>query len=161
MVQSLSGVQLFETLWTAACQAPLSTVNPWSLLKLMSIELVMLCNHLILCHTLLLSPSIFPSIWVFSNESTLRMRWPKYKTLLHTHKYNQNIPKKRKYKRLTWWAKETRSDINQLKAGLVNAQSGNLIVSRGTTGNIAKRAEQFYLLGEKRTLLLFPWSSRC
>ena len=76
--QSLSGVQLFETLWTAACQAPLSSINPWSLLKFMSIELVMLCNHLILCHTLLLSPSVFPSIRIFSKESALPNRWPKY-----------------------------------------------------------------------------------
>ena len=66
------------TLWTAACQASLSITKSQSLLKLMSIELVMPSNHLILCHPLLLSPSTFPSIRVFSNESTLRMRWPKY-----------------------------------------------------------------------------------
>ena len=65
------------TPWTAACQASLSITNSWSLLKLMSIELVMLSNYLILCHPLLLL-SIFPSIRVFSNESTLHMRWPKY-----------------------------------------------------------------------------------
>ena len=77
-VQSLSHVQLFATLWTAACQASLSITNSQSLLKLMSIESVMLSNHLILCHTLLLLPSIFPSIRVFSNESVLPIRWPKY-----------------------------------------------------------------------------------
>ena len=77
-VQSLSSVQLFETPWTAACQASLSITSSWSLLKLMSIELVMPLNHLILCHPLLLPPSIFPSIRVFSNESVLRIRWPKY-----------------------------------------------------------------------------------
>ena len=66
------------TPWTAACQVPLFTTNPWSLFKLMSIELVMPSNHLILCHPLLLQPSIFPSIRVFSNESVLRIRWPKY-----------------------------------------------------------------------------------
>ena len=77
-VQTLSCVLLFGTLWTAACQASLSIANSQSLLKLMSIELVMPSNHLILCCPLLLLPSIFPSIRVFSNESLLRMRWPKY-----------------------------------------------------------------------------------
>ena len=69
---------LFATLWTAARQAFLSITNSQSLLKLMSIELLMPSNHLILCRPLLLSPSIFPSIRVFSNESTLHIRWPKY-----------------------------------------------------------------------------------
>ena len=77
-VQSLSHVQLFVTPWTAACQASLSITNFQSLLKLMSIKLVMPSNHLILCRPLLLLPSIFPSIRVFSNESVLRIRWPKY-----------------------------------------------------------------------------------
>ena len=66
------------TPWTAARQASLSITNSWSLLKLMSIELVMPSNHLILCRPLLLPPSVFPSIRVFSNESALRIRWPKY-----------------------------------------------------------------------------------
>ena len=77
-VQSLSRVQLFETPWTAACQASLSITNSRSLPKLMSIESVMPSNHLILCHPLLLPPSIFPSIRVFSNESVLHIRWPNY-----------------------------------------------------------------------------------
>ena len=77
-VQSLSHVQLFMTPWTAACQASLSITNSRSLLKLMSIELVMPSNHLILCCSLLLLPSIFPSIRVFSKESVLCIRWPKY-----------------------------------------------------------------------------------
>ena len=77
-VQSLSCVQLFATPWTAAHQASLSITNSWSLLKLMSIESVIPSNHLILCHPLLLLPSIFPSIRVFSNESVLCIRWPKY-----------------------------------------------------------------------------------
>ena len=77
-VQSLSHVQLFVTPWTAARQASLSFTNSWSLLKLMSIELVTPSNHLILCHPLLLLPSIFPSIRVFSNESVLHIRWPTY-----------------------------------------------------------------------------------
>ena len=77
-VQSLSGVRLFATPWTAACQAFLSITNSRSLPKLMSIESVMPSNHLILCHPLLLLPSIFPSIRVFSNELVLRIRWPEY-----------------------------------------------------------------------------------
>ena len=77
-VQSLSCVWLFATPWTAARQASLSITNSQSLLKLMSIELVMPSNHLILCHPLLLLPSIFPSIRVFSSESVLHIRWPKY-----------------------------------------------------------------------------------
>ena len=80
-VQSLSHVWLFETPWTAALrngQASLSITNPQSLLKLMSIESEMLPNHLILCHSLLLPPSIFPSIRVFSNASVLRIKWLKY-----------------------------------------------------------------------------------
>ena len=76
-VQLLSRVQLFATPWTAARQASLSTTNSWNLLKLMSIDLVMPSNHLILCRPLLLLPSIFPSIRVFSNESALFIRWPK------------------------------------------------------------------------------------
>ena len=75
---SLSRVQLFATPWTEACQDSLSISNSWSLLKLMSIESVMPSNHLILCHPPLLMPSIFPSIRVFSNESVLHIRWPKY-----------------------------------------------------------------------------------
>ena len=76
--QSLSLVRLFATPWTAARQASLSITNSRSLTKLMSIESVMPLSHLILCHPLLLLPPIPPSIRVFSNESTLRMRWPKY-----------------------------------------------------------------------------------
>ena len=77
-VQSLSHVQLFVTPWTAAHQASLSITNSWSLLRLKSIELVMPSNHLILCRPLLLLPSIFPSIRVFSEESALHIRWPQY-----------------------------------------------------------------------------------
>ena len=77
-VQSLSCVWLFVTPWTAAHQASLSITNSWSLLKLMSIELVMPSNHLIICCPPCLLPSIFPSIRVFSNESALRIRGPKY-----------------------------------------------------------------------------------
>ena len=77
-VQSLSCVWLFATPWTAARQASLSITNSRSLLKLMSIKLVMPSNHLILCHLLLFLHSIFPSSKVFSNESALCIRWPKY-----------------------------------------------------------------------------------
>ena len=76
-VQLLNHVWLFETSWTVARQASLSITNPQSLLKLMSIKLVMPSNHLILCRPLLILLSIFPSIRVFSNESALRIRWPK------------------------------------------------------------------------------------
>ena len=84
-VQLLSHVQLFATPWTAACQASLSITNSPSLLKLMSIELVMPSNHLIFCHPLL-PPSIFPSIRVFSSESVLCIRWPKDWEFQHQHR---------------------------------------------------------------------------
>ena len=77
-VQSLSHVQIFETPWTVVCQASQSITISCSLLKLMSIESMMPSNHLIDCHPLLLLPSIFPSIRVFSSESLLHIRWPEY-----------------------------------------------------------------------------------
>ena len=77
-VQSLNCIRLFATPWTTALQASLSITNSWNLLKLISIESVVPSNYLILCRPLLLLPSIFPSIGVFSNESVLRIRWPKY-----------------------------------------------------------------------------------
>ena len=76
----LSHVRLFVTQWTAACQASLSITSSWSLLKLVSIESVMPFHHLILCHPLLLLPSIFPSIRVFSSESVLDIKWPRYRS---------------------------------------------------------------------------------
>ena len=78
MLSHFSCVRLFATPWTPARRASLSITNSWSLLKLVSIESVTPSNHPILCHLLLLLPSIFPSIRVFSNESVLRIRWPKY-----------------------------------------------------------------------------------
>ena len=78
VVQKLSHVQLFATRWTTACQASLSFTVSQSLLKLTSMKSLMPSNHLILCHPLLLLPPIFPSISVFSNESALLIRWPKY-----------------------------------------------------------------------------------
>ena len=77
-VQLLSQIQLFAAPWTAACQASMSIINFQSLLKLMPIESVMSSNYFILCYSLVLPPSIFPSIRVFSNESVLHIRWPKY-----------------------------------------------------------------------------------
>ena len=77
-VQSLSCVQLFATLWTVACQTPVSFTISWSLLKLMSSESVMPSSHLILCYILLLLPSILPNIRVYSNELVLSIKWPKY-----------------------------------------------------------------------------------
>ena len=93
-VQWLSYAQLFAIPWTAAYQASLSFTISWSLLKLMSIESVMPSNHLILCHPLLLLPSIFSSIRVFSNESALWIRWPKYWS------FNFSISPSNKYSRL-------------------------------------------------------------
>ena len=80
-VQLPTYIRLFVTPWTATHQASLSITNSWSLLKLMSIELVIPSTHLILCHPLLL-PSIFPSIRIYSNESVLRIRWPKYQSFI-------------------------------------------------------------------------------
>ena len=78
VVQLLNLVQLFVSLWTIACQAPLSSTVSRSFLKFMSIESVMLSSHLIPCRPLLLLPSVFPSIRAFSDESALHIRWPKY-----------------------------------------------------------------------------------
>ena len=94
-VQSLSRVQLFAIPWTAASQASLSFTISWSLFKLMSIELVMPSNHIILSHPFLLLPSIFPSIMVFSSESVLHIRWPKYWSfsfsISHSNEYSGQI----------------------------------------------------------------------
>ena len=90
--QSLSRVRLFATPWTAAHQASLSITNSQSLLKLMSIELVTWYNHLILCHPLPFLPSIFPSIRVFSNESALCMKWPKYWSFSFSISPSKEIP---------------------------------------------------------------------
>ena len=79
-VHSLSRIRLFATPWTAAWRASLPITNSWSLLKFMSIKTVMPSNHLILCHPLFLLSPIFPSIRVFSNKSTLRIRWTKYQS---------------------------------------------------------------------------------
>ena len=93
-VQLLSCVQLFETPQTAACQAPLSSTLSQGLLKFMSIELVVLSNHLIICHPLLLLPSIFPSIRVFPKEMAFHIRWPKHWSfILVTSPKSNYLPK--------------------------------------------------------------------
>ena len=91
-VQSLSRVRLFATPWIVACQASLSITNSQSSPKLMSIKSVMPSSHLILCHPLLLLPPIPPSVRVFSNESTLHMRWPKYWSLRHSIRTSNEHP---------------------------------------------------------------------
>ena len=93
-VQSLGRVRLFATPWITACQASLSITTSWSLLRLMSIESVMPTNHLILCRSLLLPPSIFPSIRVFSKELVLRIRCPKYQS------FSFSISPSKEYSRL-------------------------------------------------------------
>ena len=90
-VQSLSRVQLFATPWTAAHQASLSITSSQGLLKFMFIEAVMPSNHFILCRPLLLPPSIFPSISVFSNELVLHIRWPKYWSFSNMLLYNKTM----------------------------------------------------------------------
>ena len=90
LVQSLSHVRLFATPWIPACQASLSITISWSSLRLMSIDLVMPSNHLILCHPLLLSSSIFPSIRVISNAS-LHIRWPKFWSFSFSISPSKNI----------------------------------------------------------------------
>ena len=91
-VQSLSHVRLFVTPWITSRQASLSITNSWSSCKLMCIESVMPSNHLILCHPLLLLPPVPPSIRDFSNESTLRMRWPKYWSFSFSIILSKEIP---------------------------------------------------------------------
>ena len=90
-VQLLSRVRIFVTPWNAAHQAFLFITNSWSLLKLMYIDSLMPSNHLILCHTLLLLPSVFPSIRVFSSESVLIIRWPKYWSFSFSINFPMNI----------------------------------------------------------------------
>ena len=91
-VQLLCHVQLFATPWTTAFQASVSITNSWSLFKLMSTELVMPCNHLILCHPLLLPPSIFPSIRIFSNKLVLCIRWSKHWSFSFSISYSNEHP---------------------------------------------------------------------
>ena len=102
VVHSLGHVWLFATPWTAACQASLSITNSRSLLKLMSIESVMPSNRPILCRPLLFPPSIFPSISVFSNESVLHIRWPKYWSFSFSISPSNEHPGLISF-RMDWW----------------------------------------------------------
>ena len=101
-VQSLSRVRLFATPWTTAHQSSLSITNSQSLPKLMSIESVIPSNHLILCRPLLLLPSIFPNIRVFSNESALRIRWPEYWSFSFSISPSNEHPRLISF-RMDWW----------------------------------------------------------
>ena len=112
-VQSLSRVRLFATPWTTACQASLSITNSQSLLKLMSIESVMPSSHLILSRPLLLLSPIPPSIRIFSNESTLRVRWPKYWSLSFSIKVTPNA--KPFLSQTQWKAQKENCKINMIK----------------------------------------------
>ena len=101
-VQSLHRVRLFATPWSAACQASLYITNSQSLLKLLSIELVMPFNHLILCHPILCLPAIFPSIRVFGNESVLHIRWPNYWSFSFSMSPSNEDPGLISF-RMDWW----------------------------------------------------------
>ena len=119
VVQLLSCVWLFATLWTAACQVTLSFTLSQSLLKLMSIELVMPSSRLILCHPLLLLSSIFASIRVFSNESSLHIKWPKYWSSASTSALSVNIQ--------GWFALGLTGLISLLSKGLSRIFSSTII----------------------------------
>ena len=108
-IQSFSHVQLFATPWTAACQASLSITISQILLRLMSIESVMPSNHLILCRPLLFPLSIFPSIRVFSNESVLHIRWPKYWS------FGFSISPASEYSGLISWESESSVGLGKIK----------------------------------------------
>ena len=150
VVQSLSHVWLFVNPWTAARQASLSFTISWSLLKVMSIKLVVPSNHLILCHPLLLLPSIFPSIRVFSNESLLYIRWPKYWS------FSLNISPSNEYWRLIsfridWFdilaVQETLKSLHQhnsLKASISQKKPESMII-----------VEQLYLLWDAFLYTIF------
>ena len=127
VIQLLSCVQLFAIPWTAARQTSLSFTICQILLKLLSIELVMPSNHLVLCHSLLLLPSIFPSIRIFSNELALRIRWPKYWSISPSNEYSGLISF-----RIDWldllcspWDSQESSPTPQFKS--INSSALNLL----------------------------------
>ena len=124
-VQLLSCVWLFVTPWTVARQASLSITNSRSLHKLMSIESLMPSNHLILCRSLLLLPSIFPSIRVFSNESVLHIRWPKY------WRFSFNISPSNEYSGLISFRMDS---ISLLSKGLSRIFSNTTVQSINSSG---------------------------
>ena len=155
-VQSFCRVKLFVTPCTAARQASLSITNSWSLLKLLSIEAVMPSNHLILCHPLLLPPSIFPSIRVFSNEWVLRIRWPEYWS------FSFNISPSNDYSGLISF----KSDWLDLLA--VQGTLKSLLQHHSSKASILWHSALFivqrlypYMTTVKTLFWLEPWTSRC
>ena len=151
-VQLLSHARLYTTPWTAACQASMSIINSWSLLKLMSIESVMPSNHLILCRLLLLPPSIFPSIRVFSNESAILIMWPKYWS------FSFNISPSNEYSglisfKMDWW------DLLAVKGTLkrlLQHQSSKTSVLRHSAFFIVQLSQPYMTTG--RTIALIRWT---
>ena len=136
------------TPWTAAHQASLSITNSQSLLKLMSIELVMPSNHLILCHALVLAPSIFPSIRVFSNESILRITWPKYWS------FSFNISPSNEYSgpisfTMDWW---DLFEVQGTLKSLLQIHSSNLSILQRSAFYIVQLSQP-YMTIEKTTAL--------
>ena len=155
-LQSFCRVKLFGTPCTAARLASLSITNSWSLLKLLSIEAVMPSNHLILCHPLLLPPSIFPSIRVFSNESVLHIRWPKYWS------FSFNISPSNVYSGLISF----KSDWFDLLA--VQGTLKSLLQHHSSKSLILWHSAFFivqllypYMTTGKTLFWLEPWTSRC
>ena len=142
-VRSLSRVRLFVTPWTAVCEASLSITNSRSLLKLMSIESVMPSNHLILCQPLLLPPLVIPSLRVFSNESVLHIRWPKYWS------FSFNISPSNEYSRLISF----RMDWLDLLAG-VQGTLRSLLQHHSSKASII-----FYIWTFKKNLILHVFFS--
>ena len=150
-VQSLSRLQLFATPWTATCQASLSITNSWNLLKLMSIESVMPSNHLILCHPLLLLPSIFPRIRVFSNESVLCLRWPKYWS------FSFSISPSNQYSglisfRMNWLDLLA---VQEILKSLLQHQSSKASILRGSAFFIAQLSHPY--MTTRKTIALTRW----
>ena len=120
-VQLLSCVQLLVTPWTTACQAPLSFTISWNLLRIMSIESVVPSNHLIICHPLLLLPSIFPNIRIFSSESALCIRWPKYWS------FSFSISPSNEYSGLIFFFLRSTGLISLLSKGLLRVFSNTTV----------------------------------
>ena len=149
-VQSLSRVQVFVTPWTTAHEASLSFTNYWSLPKPMSIESVMPCNHLILCCPLLLLPSIFPSIRVFSSESALRIRWPKY--------WSFNISPSSEHPGLISFRMDWLDllAIQGMLKSLLQHRSSKASILRRSAVFIVQLSHQYLTTGKTRALTIWP-----
>ena len=144
-VQSLRCVPLFVTPWTAACQVSLSITNSQSLLKLMSNELVMSSNYLILCHTLFLLPSIFPSIRVVSSESVLRIRLPKYWS------FSFSISPSNEYSGLISFTIDWLDflAVQETLKGLLQQHSSNVSILRHSTFPVVQFSHLYITTGKK------------